>query len=174
MSDAIKHSTHCQVANNVMRKTLILIFALFSVAGSCLAQEQQVPTRRILPEDVVQDSVLLFQFSTNHSLDAIEAIPVTPTNLFAKSFAVRWTYTEAGARKMLAFNEAHEGQKTRIVIGSFELLELPLSENVFRPMPPAFTNYVQWKEGWLQHRTDKIVGVSGDDAKKIVAGLKSK
>jgi hypothetical protein len=113
----------------------------------------------------------LFQFSTNHSLDAIEAIPVTPTNLFAKSFAVRWTYTEAGAMKMLAFNEAHEGQKTRIVIGNFES---PLGENVFRPMPPAFTNYVQWKEGWLQHRTDKIVGVSADDAKQIVAGLKSK
>jgi hypothetical protein len=154
-----------------MRKTLILVFAVFSVAGSCLAQEQQVPTRRILPEDVVQDSVLLFQFSTNHSLDAMDAIPVTPTNLFVKSFAVRWTYTEAGARKMLAFNEAHEGQKTRIVIGNFES---PLGENVFRPMPPAFTNYVQWKEGWLQHRTDKIVGVSADDAKQIVAGLKSK
>ncbi len=134
-----------------MRKTLLVIFAAFLAAGLCIAQKQQVPTRRILPEDVVQDSIQTFQFSTN-------------------IFAVRWTYTEAGVQKMLAFNEAHEGQKTRLVVGSFEL---PTSEGVFRPMPPTFTNYVQWKEGWLKHRTDKIAGVSKDDAKKIVAGLKS-
>ena len=72
---------------------------------------------------------------------------------------------------MLAFHEAHEGQKVRTVIGSFES---PPSENVFRPMPPYFTNYTQWKEGWLKHRTDKFFGVSEDDAKKIVEGLRKK
>ncbi len=134
-----------------MRKTLTLILALFSVAGSCLAQRQPVPARRILPEEIVQDSIQLVRFSTN-------------------SFAVRWTYTEAGAKKMLAFREAHEGQKVRTVVGSFES---PPGEMVFRPMPPVFTNYAQWKEGWLKHRTDKFFGVSEDDAKKIVAGLKT-
>ena len=45
---------------------------------------------------------------------------------------------------------------------------------MFRPMPPTFTNYTQWKEGWLKYRTDKFLGVSEGDAKKIVAGLKSR
>ena len=135
-----------------MRKTLTLILVLLSVADRCLAQQQAVPTRRIVAEDIVQESIQSVRFSTN-------------------SFAVRWTYTEAGAKKMLAFNESHEGQKTRTVIGTFES---PPSENVFRPMPPVFTNYAQWKEGWLKRRTDKFFGVNEEDAKKIVAGLKNK
>jgi hypothetical protein len=49
------------------------------------------------------------------------------------------------------------------VIGIFETL-LGVS--------PVDTNYVQWKGGWLQHRTDKIVGVNGEDAKTIIAGFK--
>jgi len=123
---------------------------MFAVA--CLAQEQAVPTRRIMPEDIVQDSIQLVRFSTNN-------------------FAVRWTYTEAGAKNMLTFREAHEGRKVRTAIGEFEGQP---GEMIFRPMPPVFTNYAQWKEGWLKHRTDKVVGVSEDDAKKIAAGLKSK
>ena len=135
-----------------MCKTITLIFAVCSVAGLCLAQEQAIPIRRVLPEDIVQDSIQLVRFSTG-------------------SFAVRWTYTEAGAKKMLEFREAHEGQKVREMIGSFES---PPSEMMFRPMPPFFTNYVQWKEGWLKYRTDKFFGVSEDDAKKIISGLKNK
>jgi hypothetical protein len=123
---------------------------MFAVAS--LAQKQSVPTRRIVSEDIVQDSIQSVRFSTN-------------------SFAVRWTYTEAGAKKMLTFLEAHEGKKTRTVIGEFEGLA---SESTFRPMPPVFTNYTQWKEGWLKYRTDKVVGVSEDNAKRIVAGLRSK
>jgi type IV secretory pathway TrbF-like protein len=133
-----------------MHKTLTLIFAMLSV--TTLAQEQTVPTRHIVPEDVAQESIHLVRFSTN-------------------SFAVRWTYTEAGAKKVLAFREAHEGQKVRTVVGSFES---PPGEMVFHPMPPIFTNYVQWKEGWLKHRTDKFFGVSEGDAKKILEGLKKK
>jgi hypothetical protein len=131
--------------SNAACRTLVL--AMLSVAGSCFAQEQAVPTRRILPEDIVQDSVQVFHVSTNY-------------------FAVKWTYTEAGANKMLAFNEAHQGQKCRIVVGDFES---PLCED-FRPVLQA-TNYVQWKAGWLKYRTDKFFGVSEDDSKKIVAGL---
>jgi hypothetical protein len=133
-----------------MRKTITFILAMLAVA--CLAQEQSVPTRRILPEDILQDSIRLVRTSTNR-------------------FTVTWTYTEAGAKKMLAFREAHEGQKMRTVIGSFES---PPCESVFLPMPPAFTNYAQWKEGWLKHRTDKCFGMSEDNATKIFAGLKSK
>jgi hypothetical protein len=113
---------------------------------------ESTPTRRILPEDIVQESIQLWRFSTN-------------------SFAVRWTYTEAGAKKMLAFRENHEGQMVRTVVGSFE--SPPGEISMFRPMPPTFTNYARWKEGWLKRRTDKFFGVSEGNAKKIVAGLKS-
>ncbi len=133
----------------VMSKTLAIALVVFSI--SCLAQPA-VPTRRTTPEDVVQGSIRMFQQSTN-------------------KFLVRWTYTEAGAKKMLAFAETHEGQKTRTAVGSFMS---PPGESMFRPMPPYFTNYAQWKEGWLKERTDKVFGISEEDAKKIVAGLTSK
>lgn len=113
---------------------------------------EEVPTSRILPEDIIQDSIQLLPLSTNR-------------------FVVRWSYTEAGAKKMLAFREAYEGEKVRITIGSFESTP---SEWKFHPMPPAFTNYAQWKEGWRTRRRDKVFGVSEDEARKIVAGLKGK
>lgn len=40
---------------------------------------------------------------------------------------------------------------------------------VFHNEQPA-----QWKEGRLKHRTDKVLGVSEEDAHKIVAGLKTR
>jgi hypothetical protein len=125
---------------------------LAMLAVGCLAQEQAIPTRRVVSEDIVQDSIQLVRFSTN-------------------SFAVRWTYTEAGAKRFLAFREAHEGETVRTVIGEFEGQP---GEMIFRPMPPLFATYAQWKEGWLKRRTDKFYGVSEDNARKIVAGLKSK
>ena len=97
-----------------MRKTLTLLFAMLAI--TCLAQEQTVPTQYILPEDIVQDSIQLVRFASN-------------------SFAVRFTYTEAGAKKMLAFREAHEGQQVRTVVGRFLS---PPGEMMFRPMPPHF------------------------------------
>ena len=133
-----------------MRKTLILILVMFSVP--CFAQKQTVHIMRILPEDIVQDSIQLVRVSTN-------------------SFAVRWTYTEAGAQQMLAFQEAHEGQEVCTVVGSFESQH---HQTMFHPMPPHSTTYAQWKEGWLKHRRDKFFGVSEEDAKKIVDGLKKK
>ena len=72
---------------------------------------------------------------------------------------------------MLAFNEAHEGKKTRTEIGEWEG---PPGVEGFRPIPPVFTNYVQWKEGWVKYRTDKVVGMSEVDARRIVAGLRGK
>jgi hypothetical protein len=135
-----------------MRKMFILVFV--SVAISCLAQEKDIPTRRILPEDVVQESITVLPLSTNN-------------------FAINWTYTEAGAKKVLAFNEEHQGQKTRLLIGSFETPQFlwvsPGNTNYLRS-----TNYVQWKESWLKHRTDKMLEVNEEDTKKIVAGMKSK
>jgi hypothetical protein len=135
-----------------MHKPISLIFATFSMAGLCFAQSQQLPANRILPDDVVQESIRLIQLETN-------------------SFAVRWTYTEAGARKMVAFEEAHMGQNVQTVIGTFES-HPHLDE--FRPTAPLFTSYDQWKKGWLKRRTDNMVGLSEADSMKILAGLRAK
>ena len=132
-----------------MHKIHTLIFALSLMAGACFAQEQQFPTRRILPADIVQSSIQLVRFATN-------------------SFAVRWTYTEAGATNMLAFTEAHVGEKVRTEVGSFEFTGgiAPFTSL------PGCASYSEWRAGWLKHRTDKFFGVSEEDAKKIVEGLK--
>jgi len=106
-----------------MRKALAIILALFSEFGLCLAQEQTVPIRRVLPEDIVQGSIEQFQVITN-------------------KIVVRWKYTEAGARRMLAFGEANEGKIVRTTIGKFEVQSHGMD---FRPMPPVLTNYARWK-----------------------------
>jgi len=143
-----------------MCKTFTLLTAMLTVA--CVAQEQPnpatglvpevvpppIPTRHIVPSEIVQESIRLVRTSN-------------------KQIGVRWIYTEAGASNMLAFREAHEDQAVRIVIGTYQG-----SPHVHSHLlPPGITNYAQWKEGWLKHRGDKIVGVSEDDAQKIVAGL---
>ncbi len=127
-----------------MHKSLIFLLALCCSLYLGHAQEV-VPTIRILPEDIVHGSVRQFHFATN-------------------KFTVRWTYTEAGAKKMLAFWEQHTGQKARTEVGSFVT---PLG--ILAPHEPA--TYTVWREGWLKHRTDKLFGVSEEDAKRIVAGL---
>jgi hypothetical protein len=135
-----------------MNKCTLITAMLLLAAYFGFAEEQSISTIRISPEDVVQTSIQQFQFSSN-------------------SFAVRWTYTEAGAKKALAFWEAHDGQKISTAIGDFNS---PPSEHIFRAMPPTFTTYDQWKEGWLKHRMDKIFVRSEADAQKILVGLKSK
>jgi len=128
-----------------MRNTLTLVFTMVSLA--CLGQTAKGtnfgsiwpavdrghstparPAQVILPEDVVQDSIQLIEF-------------VDPTNFFA----VRWTYTEAGAKKALASWEAdgsHYG------------------------MTP------EWKKGWLKRRTDKEFCRTRAAAEELVAKLK--
>jgi hypothetical protein len=125
----------------------IRTFILAMVAVGCLAQEQTVPTRRILPEDIEQDSIQTVRFSTN-------------------SFAVRFTYTAPGAKKMLAFRHKHSGHEVLMQVGSFERRTT---------IAPLETRPAGWtEEGWLKRRTDKFFGVSEDDAKKIVEGLMKK
>ena len=111
---------------------------------------ESTPTRRILAEDIEQDSIMVhqfYQFSTN-------------------AFAVRWTYTEAGAKKMLTFQREHTGHKIIIQIGSFEFRPTITSRDT---KPAGSTG-----EGYLKHRGDSFIGASEDDAKKIVDGLKKK
>ena len=137
-----------------MRKTFTLAVAMFAI--TCVAQERPIlgtgfvpeivpppiPTRRIVPSEVVQESIRLVRTST-------------------KQIGVMWTYTEAGATNMLAFRDAHEGETVRLVIGTWQS----------RPHEYSRALPAQWREGWLKRRTDKIVGVSEDDAQKIIPGL---
>jgi len=102
-----------------------------------------VPAIRIRPEDVVQDSIRQSQMGTN-------------------AFVVRWTYTQDGANKMLAFWRAHAGHIVLTQIGSFEQ-----RSTISEAEAPGWT-----EEGWLKRRTDKFIGMSEGDAKKIFAGLK--
>jgi hypothetical protein len=129
---------------NTMRSALSIILVLF--ATMCLAQQQDLPLRRILPEDIEQSSIRLVRIATN-------------------SFAVRFTYTETGARKMLAFEREHRGQEIIIRVGTFEHRGTIASS----VQTPGWT-----EEGWLKWRTDKFFGVNEDQAKQIVDGLKSR
>jgi hypothetical protein len=132
-----------------MRKYLIIILTLCLSAILGHAQEA-VPTIHILPEDVVQDSIQRISSSDGR-------------------IAVRWQYTEAGAKKMLAFWDAHEGQTIRIVAGDFERIgQIALSS----VLPPGVASHAEWSQGWLKHRTDKFFSITEEDAKKIMAGLR--
>lgn len=113
-----------------------------------LAQEQEIPAIRIVAEDIVPGSVQQLRMGTNQ-------------------FAVRWTYTEAGAKKMLAFWKAHDGQEVVTRVGSFERRGQIMPRKSY---PPGWAS----DEGWLKARTDKFIGVSEEDAKAIKAGLRSR
>ena len=128
-----------------MRIILTLLSAI--VAVGCFAQVQSFPVRVILPEDVEQGSVQTVRVATN-------------------GLAVRFTYTEAGARKMLAFRREHAGHEIVMRVGSFERRATMSS---LETRPEGWT-----EEEWLKRRTDKFFGVSEADSKKIVAGLQKK
>jgi hypothetical protein len=126
-------------------KTLLIFFCCWSALR--VAAQESLPTIRILPEDVVQTSIEQARLPAG-------------TN----KFVVRWTYTEAGAKKMLAFWQAHAGERVLQQVGEFE------SRPTISTAKPS--NWTE--EGWLRSRTDKFLAVSEEDAKKIVAGLKGK
>jgi hypothetical protein len=138
-------------AANIIRKVLVFLFSLLW-ATVCFAQEQPIPIIRILPEDVIKDSIHLVQQSTTNS------------------FGVGWTYTEAGAQKMLAFREAHEKQTVREVVGDSDT---PAMVFKFSLMSTS-TYYVDWKKRFLKQRTDKFACMTEDDAKAIITHLESK
>jgi hypothetical protein len=138
----------CYPKFNVMRKSVISILALSCMSCLGLAQEQALPAIRILPEDIVQESVQEFRMGTN-------------------KYAVRWTYTEAGAKKMLAFRKAHDGEEVITRVDNFESRGKIIPRKSY---PAGWVN----DEGWLKSRTDKFFGVSEEDAKTIKSGLKSR
>jgi hypothetical protein len=106
----------------------ILTFLLAMLALGVSAQEQRVATRRIPPEDIEQASIQMVRFSTN-------------------SFAVRFSYTEAGAKKALASWETD-------------------------PKHPVMS--ADWKTGWMKRRTDKCFFQSESAATEFMKNIKSK
>lgn len=88
---------------------------------------EAVPTVLILPEDIEQSSIQMFRFSTN-------------------SFAVRFSYTEAGAKKALASWEAD---------------------------PKHAAMSAEWKTGWLKRRTDKGFFQSESAATEFTKSIKT-
>jgi len=135
-----------------MNKHTIITVSLLLAAYLGFAGEAVVPTISISPEDVVQSSIQQFRFGSNR-------------------FAVRWNYTEAGAKKMLAFWELHESQTIRTVVGAFESVGQTAPRSA---LPPGVASYSDWREGWLKYRGDKFVALSETDAQKLLAGLKSR
>src|SRR5437899_195080 len=89
-------------AFHAMLKGVIFCLALLPMTHAGVAQEQKVAVAQILPEDVLQGSIEQIQCTTN-------------------TFMVSWTYTEAGAKKMLELWGANAGKKNvRFVVGKFE------------------------------------------------------
>ena len=109
-----------------MRTILTLLLVMLTIG--VLAQEQLVAVRRILPEDIEQGSIQMVRFSTNR-------------------FAVRFSYTEAGAKKTLAYWEAD-------------------------PKHPAMST--EWRTGWFKRRTDKCFFQSESAATQFMKSIKSK
>ena len=135
--------------NRLRHQVLVLFLSLSGLGPVAWAQGFDIAPFYILSADVVPDSVRLVRFNTN-------------------IYAVRWTYTEAGAQKLLAFNEAHAGQRACKVVGNYETRSFEVQ---FAPTP-AFTNYAAWKVNWLQHRTDKFFGLNETEATAIAAALR--
>lgn len=106
-----------------------------------------MPAIRLLPADVVSDSVKQVRWTTN-------------------TFAVKWKYTEAGARKMVAFWMQHTNQPVCIQVGSFQ------TPPFVAPGPVDPLTHSDWRKDWVARRTDQIMNVSESDAKIIIAAMK--
>jgi hypothetical protein len=103
-----------------------------------------VPTIRILPEDINQDSIQIRRFSTN-------------------SVYVSFTYTVAGAKKVLAFNRENAGYEISTQVGTYESRGRLASLSA---PPQGQAEEILVKGG--------AFSVREDDAKKIIAGLRGK
>jgi hypothetical protein len=126
----------------------------------------EIPTLSIKPGDVVQESIECQRDTTQEDLSRISIqLPNYPTN----AFRVQWRYTDAAAKQTLAFREMHEGQSVRTVIGAFSRTQPERPAWAVRLFDPAET-----KSRWLATPVDGIYGLTEEQAKRMVAELKSK
>src|SRR5580765_4396200 len=136
-ADAANKNSEMTPTSNIMRRAFVFILALLWIIDLGFTQEQPVLSIRILPEDVIPESIQEVQLATN-------------------KFLVVWTYTDAGAKRMLAFWEAHEGERACTQVGSYAS---PPTFNPLRPRLPDSADsidYAAWKETWLKRPKDKF------------------
>ena len=124
-----------------------LSFMVVVFGFTCFAQEQTLPLRIIVPEDVVQDSIAMDRSSAN-------------------GFIVRFTFTDVGARKNFVFRRKHEGEKTVTRIGSYES----------RSIQAPYLSHSARKAAndWRKFRKHIIFVKTKAEAKRILDGLKMK
>lgn len=107
---------------------------------------ESLPIIRLTPADIVQDSIKQVHWTTN-------------------TFAVKWKYTESGAKRMLDFWLEHSGQKICITAGTFTTPPFTAPE----PLNPLTQS--DWKKRWLEIRTDKFMNLDEATAKTIIAAM---
>ena len=132
-----------------MKKVMLILASTLCGSGVLLAAELSTFTDILTPADVEQGSVKVHR-------------------LGADRFAVFFTYTDHGAKRMLSFSENHAGQKMITKVGEWAS---PVGI-YYAPQDPV--QYAMWKAGWLERRTSKLIVSNEADAQAIVAGLKSR
>ena len=132
-----------------MKKMMLILASILCGSGVLLAAELSTFTDTITPADVEQGSVKVHR-------------------LGADRFAVFFTYTDNGAKRMLSFSEKHAGQKMITKVGEW----VGPVGICYAPQDPV--QYEKWKTGWLERRTSKLIVSSEADAQAIIAGLKNK
>jgi hypothetical protein len=128
----------------------------------------EMPTLTIRPGDVVQESIESQRDTTQEDLSRI-GLQLPLLNYPTNAFRVRWRYTGEAAKQTLAFREMHEGQSVRTVIGAFSRTQPERPAWAVRLFDP-----VETKSRWLATPVDGIYGLTEEQAKQMVADLKSK
>jgi hypothetical protein len=133
-----------------MSKSITWLFLVAVLWCPAVRAAETVPLIRLRADDIVQESIKRVHWSTNGM------------------FAVKWAYTEAGARRMVDFWGQHPEQKVCIQVGTFKTppFVAPGLEN------PA--THEDWRPAWIERRTDKFINLSEADATKVVEGMTKK
>lgn len=109
--------------------------------------QEVYPAVRLVPADIVQESLKTVRWTTN-------------------SYAVKWRYTETGAKKVLAFWGRHEGQKVCFQVGAY------ITPAFVAPASIDPLTHSDWRESWLKRRTDQLLNLGENDVTTVVAALK--
>jgi hypothetical protein len=129
-----------------MNKLFLLLMLICHPLITARADES-LPIIHLVPSDIVRDSIKQVHWTTN-------------------TFAVKWKYTEPGAKRMLDFWMQHSGKKVCITVGKFT------TPPFIAPEPLNPLTHSDWKKRWLEIRTDQFINLSQNDARTIMAGMK--
>ena len=122
----------------------------------------------IKPEDVVQESIELQRDTFVEDMEKIGyGIDLShyPTN----AFRVKWRYTKEAAKQTSAFHEKHEGQSVRTAIGAFSR-----THTSFPKTQMVKIYFAESRSSWFANPVAGFAGLTEEQAKQMVADLKSK